>query len=380
MMQQDMMDYPPMISLIDILHDLGENVIYIGAYTESPTTARFENSGIQLIKLTYPRTGNILQKILNNRRYKNNLDQILSGLRIYENDIVWYIYSETANFVHKILKKYNYLVHFYEYPKAKCNWKYRLMYPSFNQKVLAQNAVGIVQCEYNRAQIYRALNELEKSPFVLPNKPYTSNNAIENTPENIKKIIQTVKDRVRGKRVVLYQGYFESKQRKLEEFCEAINKMNSNYVMIAMGKGPEGYFDQLKKKYESEKIVFIPFIIPPFHLQITELASIGVLTYSPSYLAHEGVINVLYCAPNKIFEYSRYGKPMIANNVPGLKYIFQEYHCGAILDYPITSESIIEVLEKIFDNYSEYSEGAYKYYNSVDLQIIVKNILSELFR
>lgn len=91
-----------------------------------------------------------------------------------------------------------------------------------------------------------------------------------------------------------------------------------------------------------------------------------------------GVVNALYCAPNKIFEYGKYGKPMIANDVPALKYIFKEYHCGEVVDYPITPNAISTILEKLFSNYDMYSKGALEYYQSVDLIKIVKGILASI--
>ena len=379
-MHNDLMDYPPMISLIDVLHDLGENVTYIGDYTESPTTKRFEVNGIKLYKLSCYRRGSFFQKYKTYKHYRNKLGKLLDNLQIKNEDIVWYVYSESANFIHDILNKYRYVIHYYEYTKQTYSWKYRLLYPSYNQTEFAKRAIGVVHCEYNRAQIFRAMNGLEVSPFVLPNKPYIKDSSMNEAhmPEDIRVLIDSVRQKVKGKKVILYQGYFESKERKLEEFCQAVNMMPDEYVMIAMGKGPDDSYNQLKKKYESDKILFIPFIIPPFHLYITQLASVGVLTYSPNALTHEGVVNVLYCAPNKIFEYGRYSKPMISNNIPGLNYIFDEYHCGEVIDYPITPEAIVDVLNKIFSNYEGYVEGAKMYYDSVNTVEIVKNILLKI--
>lgn len=378
-MHNNLMDYPPMISLIDILHDLGENVTYIGDYTDSPTTHRFEATGIKLYSLSCYRSGGIIKKFRTFTGYKKKLQSLLESLHITKSDLVWYVYSESANFVYDILEKYNYIIHYYEYTKQKYSWKYRLMSPGYNQKELAKNAVGIIHCEYNRAQIYRAMNGLERSPFILPNKPYIKDGTMEdNIPEDIKKITDDVRQKTEGKKVILYQGYFESKERKLEEFCQAVANMPSEFVMIAMGKGPDDSYNQLKNKYESDRCLFIPFIIPPYHLFITQMASVGVLTYSPNVLTHEGVVNSLYCAPNKIFEYGRYSKPMISNNVPGLKYIFEEFHCGEVIEYPITPTNIVKVLNKIFNNYDDYVDGARNYYDSVDLKEIVSNILSEV--
>lgn len=76
-----------------------------------------------------------------------------------------------------------------------------------------------------------------------------------------------------------------------------------------MGRGSD-YYDDLRSRYASERVLFVPFIRPPHHLQVTRLASIGVLSYFPDPSSLAAVINPLYCAPNKIFEYARYGVPM----------------------------------------------------------------------
>lgn len=379
-MYNNLMDYPPMISLIDVLHDLGEEITFIGGFSESPTTQRFRSYGINLINLSCEKSGSILNKIFTFWRYKKQLTSLMERIDIdKDNDLIWYVYSDTAYFIYKTLEKYKYIIHYYEYV-GQSNWKFKLLSPHYNQMTFAQNALGVIHCEYNRAQVFRALNELNISPFVIPNKPYIKESSMDENsiPGDIKVMIDNVRKKVEGKRVILYQGYFESRERKLEEFCEAIKMMPSDYVMIAMGKGPDDSYNQLKKKYESDRIIFIPFIIPPFHLYITQLASVGVLSYSPQVRTHAGVINVLYCAPNKIFEYGRYGKPMIANEVPGLNMIFKLFHCGLTIEYPITPESIVSTINSIFSDYDAFSKGSRRYYDSVDLVEIIKGILHKL--
>lgn len=379
-MHNDLMDYPPMISLIDIMKELGEDIIYIGHYTDSPTTRRFEELGVKLIKLGCIRSNSDWTNLKIYKQYKKALSEQLKSLNLTSSDIIWYVYSQTSNFIHDILSRYRYVIHYFEYAPQNDSWKFRLLYPSYNQLEFVRKAIGIVHCEYNRGQIYRAINGLDKSPFILPNKPYVKEHSMDESgmPDDIKKLIMDVKHKVQGKKVILYQGFFASVERRLEEFCQAINQMPSDYVMIAMGKGPNNYYDVLKKKYQSDKILFIPFIIPPFHLYVTEMASIGVMSYSPHQKTHADVVNALYCAPNKIFEYGKYGKPMIANDVPALKYIFKEYHCGEVVDYPITPNAISTILEKLFSNYDMYSKGALEYYQSVDLIKIVKGILASI--
>ena len=60
------------------------------------------------------------------------------------------------------------------------------------------------------------------------------------------------------------------------------------------------------------------------------MASIGVLSYFPRSGSIGRTLNPLYCAPNKIFEYSKYGIPMISNDVPALRYSYMEFHCATV--------------------------------------------------
>lgn len=87
-------------------------------------------------------------------------------------------------------------------------------------------------------------------------------------------------------------------------------------------------------------------------------------------------INPIYCAPNKIFEYAKFGIPMISNDIPALKYTYMEYGCGECINYPITAEAIVATINKIFGNYEHYKSGALNYFNSVEPEKIIKEIVS----
>lgn len=109
---------------------------------------------------------------------------------------------------------------------------------------------------------------------------------------------------------------------------------------------------------------------------ITKEAYIGVLTYFPRPYSINSVINPIYCAPNKIFEYAKYGIPMISNDIPALHYIFNEYSCGKCINYPMTPQSIASIIGDISQNYNQYSSGSHNYYESVNTLKIIKDIIS----
>ena len=69
---------------------------------------------------------------------------------------------------------------------------------------------------------------------------------------------------------------------------------------------------------------------------------------------------------------------MISNDIPGLRYIFNEYKSGPCIDYPMTAERIKEAIERVFDSYELFSKGSRDYYDSVDIKEIVSSVLRQL--
>ena len=124
------------------------------------------------------------------------------------------------------------------------------------------------------------------------------------------------------------------------------------------------------------EIAYIPFVRPPYHLYITKNAHVGLLPYIAKRYAHYSSLNALYCAPNKIFEYAACGLPMIGSDVPGLYYPFMQYHIGYTTENQSSSE-IASILERIDENYDEMVANCHSFYNSVDMDSIVSNILQE---
>lgn len=372
----DLVKYPPTQSLIWILLDLGIKVSFIGYCSDKKTQEQYENMGVEFVPIHYMIYKNNTEKIINQVRYKKQIAKYIKEKYNKSEDLIWFDYTESAYVLHKLLIQTDYIIHFYEFVNFS-HWKYRLIYPTYNHKYFIQKAVGIIHCEYNRAHILRGLCGLERLPFIIPNKPYFSETTKAQIPEEIDTLINQVKKKISNKKVILYQGIFNSNERRLEEFCEAINSLSENYVLLIMGEGNE-YYHKLRNKYENEKIIFIPFIKPPYHLLITQLAHIGILTYFPMDDSYAGVLNPLYCAPNKIFEYGQYGIPMISNDLPGISSIFNEYHCGEVVQYPINENNIKEAINNIFNNYDHYKGNSKKYYDSINLKSIIKDILSIL--
>lgn len=377
-LKEDIIDFPPILSILRVLNQIGYETIHMGTYSDNEGRKELEEKGVRFISLPkYDGKKGLLSKFKMQYNFRKQVKKRLKSENVTRQDILWIPQIETITLLHKLVFNYTVILHPLEFTNPNVSWKYRMISPSIDLEKSFKAAKAIVCCEYNRAHITKGIYSLERLPFILPNKPYIDDASIKEIPTSLKKEITQIKDKIKNKKVILYQGIFLDKERRLEEFCEAMSLLPEDFILIAMGRGGS-LFENLKLKYQNDRILFIPFIRPPYHLLITQEAYIGVLSYFPRPYNIGSVINPLYCAPNKIYEYSKFGKPMIANDIPGLHYIFKEFHCGECVSYPVTPENIANQITSISQDYSSYEDGSKRFYEDVKIEDIIKNIVDSI--
>ena len=286
-----------------------------------------------------------------------------------QNDYLWTATDATVRDLGDLVLKYKHIMQLMElikdiplFPGVK--------HLGLNIQKYARHAYKVVVPEYNRAHIQKAWWNLDQLPTVLPNKMSLPIIDSQTLPDDVKSILQNVTKEKR--KIVLYQGVFNS-DRELEGFIQAVSMLGEEYVIYLMGNETE----YKKKLCELDKcVVNIPFIKPPYHLLITQHAYIGLLPYKAASYLHYDIINALYCAPNKIFEYAAYGVPMIGTDVPGLHTPFSEYHIGYTCQ-PCTVDNILSSIRKISDNYEVMKSNCKNFYESVDMEAIIEELLQE---
>lgn len=230
-----------------------------------------------------------------------------------------------------------------------------------------KNAQKVIVSEYNRAQITKTWFKLDKLPFIYPNKPYYGKKFDKKMPITSSEKNRNIIKKIKSKKIILYQGII-SEERPLDVFIKAIEKLGDEYAFVAMG-GDENIY----KKYEGCNFYFIPFVEPSLHLEITSYAYIGILTYVPIKNMYSP-LNAIYCAPNKLYEYSMFSIPMLGNNIPGLKYPFEQYNMGKCID-TMNENDIIENILEIEKNYLDMSCGAKKFYEATKIEKIAEKII-----
>lgn len=368
-MKHDITLYPPVISLCNILVMLGYEVLYIGACSSMHVKQSLQSLGVKLyIQDQYH--GNALKRFTQQLTFRKRVKKIIEK-EYSKKTYLWFIHFETVLLFIKSFDTHRCIAHLLEFRDADLNIGYKLLTGFCDYKAKLAKAQKIICCEYNRAHITQALFRLKELPVVLPNKPFQIQSGEES--EEVPAIVTTLKEQYKNKKIILYQGAFQP-ERQLDKFFEAIAKLPDEYVFFLMGSSND-YQKHLKEKYENPRNIFVPFLTPPLHLHITEMAHIGILAYNSLGKNIGQMINVLYCAPNKIYEYSKFGIPMIANDLPALKFAFTENKAGITLPDPLTAQSIISAIKIIDSDYSKYKEESKRLYNNINMVQIVENII-----
>jgi glycosyltransferase involved in cell wall biosynthesis len=362
----DIQKYPPILTAIKILKSLGEEIVVIGYCSDKNTVEKFQAEGIIYHNVIVNDINqNKLTKLLKLQSYRKRVKKIIQK-EYKENSVLWIYGNQNIWLLYKLVLKYKSILYLFEVPQLKVSFRYKMLSPLLNYKKTMQNAWKVVCCEYNRAHLTKAFFNLPTLPVIIPNKPdfdltdtYTVND----------EVLQKLKN----KKVILYQGIFNYPERKLEELCQSIDFLPSEYIVCLMGSDDQNKA-RLRMKYESERVLFLPYIPAPHHLHITKNAYIGFLTYFSEQGSVENALNTLYCAPNKIYEYASYKVPMLSNDVPALAYQFDTFNAGKTVPLFNPEEIASKILE-IDENYEVMSEGAFKLFNSVDIQNLYAKLI-----
>ena len=192
----------------------------------------------------------------------------------------------------------------------------------------------------------------------------------------MKDVLQELKNEKR--KIIVYLGMI-GKDRNIENFMRAIETKKEEYCLYIIGGVSEKVktsFQESLKNYSSSK--YMGYYKAPTHLCFLEYAYAALLPYKPLYDKKGGmsVLNALYCAPNKIFEYSEYGIPMIGTDVLGLREPFERYNIGVCCNEN-SIESILSAIEHVSEHREEMSVNCRKFYESISLDDIVDSIINE---
>jgi glycosyltransferase involved in cell wall biosynthesis len=349
--------YPPCVSQIRMLNDAGCKVNVLYGSCDADLVNELTSIGIKCIRLSDPRglAPGKLDKIFNWAGFRLALSRYLKTIDKKES-ILWFGNAETLLPMKGLLSGYKYIITYLELLDTM-PIRLKLL------KRMSQKACAVVTCEETRSYLMQYWFKLDKLPFTMPNKPYfvsATKGAIPTTEAG-----KNIMRQVDGRKYVIYQGIFQNFE-YLKVVAEVLKNEFPDYCFVMMGIDKYHSVDRIKAI--NNNTIYSEYIPAPKHLEITANADIGLLFYHPDSL------NKAFCAPNKIFEYSYFGLPILGNAIPGLKNTIGAAGAGLCVDFDYNDVSC--ALHEMIDNYSQYSENAVKFYNSVDNYKTMKKIIA----
>lgn len=364
----DIFHCPPAMSVIQTLSDLKYDVhVCANHFDTTKTSETFSNrNNVKFIDVSneYDKNKNVFEKFLEMFRVRANIWRYINS-EIEKDSIIWVVAGGTIKYLGSELLKHRYILHLLELTEEIYYLESKHKLPLSREYV--QKAVTVIECEYNRAHITKAWWKLKNLPEVLPNKPYNVNYIKKYSNITSSKKVCEIIESIRNKKIILYQGNI-SAERPLEPFIDAVEELGDPFVFVAMINGEDPFPERHTGTY-----YHIPFVTPPYHLEVTSNAYIGVLTYTPIENDYS-ILNTLYCAPNKIWEYSMFGVPMIGNDLPALKELFMASKSGVCF-HKFTKEQIKEAIVKIDRDYSFFENESKRLFESVDINNRVQSII-----
>lgn len=365
----DLLHCPPAMSLGKIIDDLGYECRFVTYADKSDEFTEYFSrlAKVEFVSVGASNTrGDSVKKFCRFWGVRRNLWKIIDLLYDKES-VIWVVSNGTLKYFGKKLLNKKYILHLLELTEELYFIESKHLLPLSRRYI--ENAADIIECEYNRAHITKAWWGLNKLPSILQNKPYISNPIEKNNKITSNASIERIIEEISDRKIILYQGNI-SKERPLDSFIEAVSELGEEFAFVAMVNGQNPYRGKSKNYY------YIPFVKPPYHLEITSHAYIGILSYTPIKNSYS-ILNTVYCAPNKIWEYSRFSVPMISNDLPALKYHFDKYKDGIAIEN-WNKQSIKEAIEKIDKSYVDYAHNAKKMFDAYDIKDEVHKILKRI--
>jgi glycosyltransferase involved in cell wall biosynthesis len=355
---------PPICNLIDFLIEKNIKVNLICTDIEDINLDRY-SAKIRIFIVELPNYRIRLLKIFSIFVFRKKVYSILEVNNIgnTKNSYIWIASAEAAIGLGHKISNYKFIFHCHELYDGV--FQYKIL-----NKFYFKNSILNVCPEKNRAAIYRYWYSLKQTPTVLVNSPYYHPKTLKMDIDNL--AAETIVQKLSNKKIILYMGVISPK-RDLIPFFEAVEKLGEEYHIVLLGRSlvNDGYLENVLNRYNN--VSHIDSLPAPSHLQVASWAYIGILSYSFSSL------NNVFCAPNKIWEYSGFGIPLISNDVPGIENLLAKYRSGISINLETVDSSIIMgAILNIDKNYNEFSDNAKVMFNECDYKKQLTTILKLL--
>ena len=214
---------------------------------------------------------------------------------------------------------------------------------------------GIVTSQEDRGHHMLKMLDMELPLLVVPNSCYDYLDEIQiQSPA-----IQTPEA---PPIVFIYQGTSNLKRRCLRELVDVFGSIDADVLFkIALG-GETKYIEELKVLIDGTRyphhFELLDFVQYPEHFLATYRCHVGIMLYNENVS-----LNYRYCAPNKLYEYTMLGLPVISSDQPHLRREIEGHNFGICVD-PLDRNAIADAVEAMTDleRLSEMGKNSRRWY------------------
>lgn len=365
-LKRDVRTIPPLLSLIKGLAAQGHDVHFLCYFCDAASLAGSNHSRLTVEMVSdkpYPKSA--LSRLLASiRGYAALWRHLLAHAHTY--DCVWLASWDFRYF--GAVARWTGL-------RAPTVWQLHEYEPERFGRV--READVVVVPEENRAWLTYFAANLATKPLVLPNIPIDHPRQRTGVPE-----IALARQKDAGKKVVLYQGYIHLEKRCLAELFRAVAILPEQFVLAIMPV-PDADSNQVERARTEirrlgleARVVWLESRNAPYHLDVLAQADVGVGLYRPTSL------NQVYCAPNRLYEFTGFGLPVVLPKFPGLEQLSAKYP-GIVTCDPEDENSIAAAVLQLADNevYESMAMSARRFFDEeADYSRYLSTVLDEVKR
>lgn len=356
----------PVYSTALVLADLGHSLRVVCDGCNADQQGELERRGVRIDQL---HSGDgicargVVGKIRRWLRFRRMAWEAIKGGNA---DLYWFGSADTVMALGRGVKSLPYVFLVRELYDTRYFYRFCLGY-------FMRYARVVIVPERTRGQIFRAWYHLRYNPIVIPNKPY-HHPRTRKLPITDQKAAEAFAKIPAGSKIVFYQGGV-SDRRDIKPIARLIEQIGKPWVLAIQTRDSslnDPYYLDLKKNY---KFYPIPFVSVPRHLEVTSNVDVGLVTYTHLQMNNE------FCAPNKIWEYSGFGIPMIANDVMGLMDTVGRYQAGICPNLDdIDADELRVAFKRLIDEGEQFSANATRLFESVDVPALVTECIETAMR
>lgn len=358
-LKEDFGIYPPCIAQVHLLREAGARVVVICGACPPGIARDFEEAGVEIRIVGNSRlTAGVLGKFVSYASYRSRAIKAASD--ISSESVLWFGTADTAMALGRAFRRGLEVATVLELYDTYPVYRKALTY------ILPRCAL-VVACDPTRAEIMQSWYKLPTRPIVMPNKTYAHPRMRDIDATS------TVRAEAIGRMVaghaIVYQGLI-TEDRTLKPLATALRAMNDDrWWLYLLGPVRGQAIEDIQVIYPNT--AYLGTHVPPTHLELTSHATIGVAYYDRSSL------NNVFCAPNKIYEYTGFGIPVLANDVSGLRSTIGANRAGICVDFN-DAQAIAAAIADIDADYEGFSARARAFFEQVDNLAMTREVLRRL--